>query len=74
LVVKEPQVKKVAGLIVILVAKASVNHVVDKKAKNEPNTQLAVQHQPPVKKKGNQRLGVKNLPRGKNNEIINRKL
>ena len=41
-------------------AELNANHVADKRVKSEPNTQLAVQHQPLVKSEADQRLGVKN--------------
>jgi len=67
-------------LIVILAVKTrsqaelNVSLVADRRVKSEPNTQLAVQHQEPVKKGADQRHGVKNPQRGKSNENINGKL
>ena len=67
-------------MIVILAVKTrsqaelNVSLVADRRVKSEPNTQLAVQHQEPVKSEADQRLGVKNPQRGKNNESINGKL
>ena len=55
-------------------AEPNASHVAGKKVKSEPNTQLAVQHQPLVKKEADQRLGVKNPQRGKSNEDFNGKL
>jgi hypothetical protein len=75
LVVKAPKVKKVAGLIaMLLMERADINPAGEGKVRSAKSTLHVVQPRVLVRKKARENLGARKQRRGKNHEIDNRRV